>query len=140
MKPTIDTALLIIRSGSQPAAIGSAQNFTGTVLIEPCFDPAESRSFGMAKVTFTPGARTHWHTHPKGQTLVVTSGIGWTQAEGQPRQTIVAGDVIWFPPGVRHWHGATDTAAMSHYAIQEREGESAVTWQEPVENNHYLDL
>lgn len=128
----------ITRAGSQPAAIGSAENFVGTVMVEPVFGATDERNFSMGKVTFLPGARSNWHSHPKGQTLVVISGTGWTQAEDEERQTINAGDVVWCPPGVRHWHGATATTGMSHYAIQEREGDQVVTWQESVEDSQYL--
>ncbi len=128
----------ITRAGSQPASVGPAQYFTGTALVEPVFSPIEGRNFGMAEVTFLPGARSNWHTHPKGQTLVVTSGVGWTQVEGGERQTISAGDVVWCPPGVKHWHGATDTTAMSHLAIHEYEGDSVVEWMEQVTDVQYL--
>jgi quercetin dioxygenase-like cupin family protein len=109
----------IKRAGSQASAKGAAEYFTGTVRIDPLFDPpAPARALGVS-VTFEPGARTAWHTHPLGQTLIVTSGVGWTQCEGEPKAEIRPGDVIWCPPGVRHWHGATPTTAMTHMAIVE---------------------
>ena len=110
----------IKRNGSQPSGKGPAEYFTGTVRIDPLFqapDPARVRG---ASVTFEPGARTAWHTHPLGQTLIVTSGLGWAQRWGGPIEEIRPGDVIWFPPGEKHWHGATPTTAMTHIAIQER--------------------
>ena len=109
----------IRRSGSQPSRKGPAEYFTGAVRIDPLFqapDPARVRG---ASVTFEPGARTAWHTHPLGQTLIVTSGVGWAQAWGGPVEEIRPGDVVWFPPGEKHWHGATPTTAMTHIALQE---------------------
>src|SRR5215203_4365327 len=109
----------IKRSGSQPSAKGPAEWFTGTVRIDPLFDaPVPARAAG-ASVTFEPGARTAWHTHPLGQTLIVTAGCGWAQTEGGPIEEIHPGDVIWFPPQVKHWHGAAPQTAMTHIAIQE---------------------
>jgi len=110
----------IKRSGSQPSRKGPAEYFTGTVRIDPLFqanDPARAVGAG---VTFEPGARTAWHTHPLGQTLIVTAGCGWVQREGGPIEQIHPGDVIWFPPGEKHWHGATYTTDMTHMAIQEQ--------------------
>ena len=109
----------IQRNGSQPSGKGPADYFTGSARIDPLFqapDPARVRG---ASVTFEPGARTAWHTHPLGQTLIVTSGRGWVQAWGGPVEEIHPGDVVWFPPGEKHWHGATPTTAMAHIAIQE---------------------
>src|SRR5262245_48136852 len=109
----------ITRSGSQPSRKGSADYFTGSVRIEPLFQAsAPARAVG-ASVTFEPGARTAWHTHPLGQTLIVTAGRGWAQRWGGPVEEIRPGDVVWFPPGEKHWHGATPTAAMTHFAVQE---------------------
>jgi len=107
------------RAGSQPSAKGSPEFFTGSVRIDPLNAPPAPARVSCASVTFEPGARTAWHKHPLGQTLVVTSGCGWTQCEGEPIVEIRAGDVIWCPPGHRHWHGATPTTAMTHIAIQE---------------------
>jgi quercetin dioxygenase-like cupin family protein len=109
----------ITRAGSKPSGKGPADWFTGTVRIDPLFTaPAQAR-VGGAAVTFEPGARTAWHTHPLGQTLIVTSGVGWVQREGGPVDKIRPGDVVWFQPGEKHWHGATATTAMTHVAIQE---------------------
>ncbi len=127
----------IKRAGSQPSGKGPADWFTGTVRIDPLFaapDPARAQG---AHVTFEPGARTAWHTHPLGQTLIVTSGVGWTQCWGEPKQEIRAGDVIWCPPGHKHWHGATPTAAMTHIAIQEALNGKVVEWMEKVSDEQY---
>src|SRR5215216_207134 len=118
----------IKRSGSQPSAKGPAEWFTGTVRIDPLIDVPEPARIAGASVTFEPGARTAWHTHPLGQTLIVTAGCGWAQREGGPVEEIRPGDVIWFPPGEKHWHGATPTTAMSHIAIQEQLDGRAVEW------------
>jgi quercetin dioxygenase-like cupin family protein len=127
----------IIPNGSRPSGKGPEAYFTGTVRIDPLFNPpAPARAFGAA-VTFEPGARTAWHTHPLGQTLIVTAGCGWVQLEGTPVRTIHPGDVVWIAPGERHWHGATATTAMTHIAIQEMLDGSAVTWMEPVTDDQY---
>jgi quercetin dioxygenase-like cupin family protein len=127
----------IKRSGTRASRKGPAENFTGLVRIDPLFDPPEpARAFG-AMVTFEPGARTAWHTHPLGQTLIVTSGCGWTQCWGEPKEEIRAGDVIWCPPGIKHWHGATATIAMSHIAIVEKLNGKAVDWMETVSDEQY---
>jgi quercetin dioxygenase-like cupin family protein len=127
----------IKRLGSQPSRKGPAEYFTGTVRIDPLFEvPAPGRAAG-ASVTFEPGARTAWHTHPLGQTLIVTSGLGWVQSEGGPIKEIRPGDVVWFPPGLRHWHGATSTTAMTHIAIQEAQDGKAVDWLEQVTDEQY---
>jgi quercetin dioxygenase-like cupin family protein len=122
----------IRRAGSQPSAKGPADWFTGTVRIDPLFAPQDPARVGGALVTFEPGARTAWHTHPLGQTLIVTAGCGWVQREGGKVEVIRPGDVVWFPPGEKHWHGATSTTAMSHIAIQEKLNDSFVDWMEPV--------
>ena len=127
----------IKRSGSQPSGKGPAEYFTGTVRIDPLFqalDPA--RALG-ASVTFEPGARTAWHTHPLGQTLIVVSGCGWAQHEGGLIEEIRPGDVVWFPPDERHWHGATPTTAMTHIAIQEALDGKVVDWMEKVTDQQY---
>jgi quercetin dioxygenase-like cupin family protein len=127
----------IKRNGSRSSLKGPAENFTGSVRIDPLFDPPEpARTFG-ALVTFEPGARTAWHTHPLGQTLIVTSGCGWTQCWGEPKEEIRPGDVIWCPPGKKHWHGATATTAMSHIAIVEKLNGKAVDWMEKVSDEQY---
>jgi quercetin dioxygenase-like cupin family protein len=127
----------IDRAGSRPSGRGPADYFTGTVRIDPLFSPPEPARVAGAHVTFEPGARTAWHTHPLGQTLIVTSGCGWAQREGGPIEDIRPGDVVWFAPGEKHWHGATPTTAMSHIAIQEKQDGSAVTWLEKVSDEHY---
>ena len=127
----------IKRSGSQPSNPGPADWFTGTVQVEPLFNAPEPARAAGARVTFQPGARTAWHTHPLGQTLIVTAGAGWVQQEGGPVEEVRPGDVVWFPPGVRHWHGATATEAMTHIAIQERLDGSTVDWLEQVDAADY---
>ncbi|TDU64532.1 quercetin dioxygenase-like cupin family protein [Prosthecobacter fusiformis] len=128
----------ITRIGSQPSGKGPAEWFTGTVRLDPLFQaPAPARVAG-ASVTFEPGARTAWHTHPLGQTLIVTSGCGWVQREGGSIEEIHPGDVVWFPPHEKHWHGATATTAMTHLAIQEALDGKVVDWMEPVTEEEYL--
>ena len=122
----------IKRSGSQPSAAGTADWFTGTVRIDPLFSAHDPARTAGASVTFEPGARTAWHTHPLGQTLIVTFGCGLVQREGGPVEEIRPGDVVWFEPGEKHWHGATPTTAMTHIAIQEQLDGKAVTWMEQV--------
>lgn len=127
----------IKRSGSQPSAKGPADYFTGTVRIDPLFEaPAPARTSG-ASVTFEPGARTAWHTHPLGQTLIVTAGCGLAQRWGGAIEQIRPGDVVWFPPGEKHWHGATPTTAMTHIAIQEWLDGKPVDWLEQVSDEQY---
>jgi quercetin dioxygenase-like cupin family protein len=127
----------IKRSGSQPSAKGPAEWFTGTVRIDPLFDaPVPARAAG-ASVTFEPGARTAWHTHPLGQSLIVTSGMGRTQRWGGPVEEIRPGDVVWIPPGEKHWHGASPTTAMTHIAIQEKLDGKPVDWLEHVTAEQY---
>jgi quercetin dioxygenase-like cupin family protein len=127
----------IHRSGSRPSQTGSAEYFTGRVRIDPLLGPPDPARVAGALVTFEPGARTAWHTHPLGQTLIVTAGLGWAQVEGGTVEEIRPGDVVWFPPGEKHWHGATATTGMSHIAIQEKQNGSAVTWLEPVTDAQY---
>ena len=127
----------IKRSGSQPSGKGPADYFTGVVRIDPLNNPPEPARVAMALVTFEPGARTAWHTHPLGQTLIVTSGCGWIQRDGRPIEEIRPGDVIWFAPDEKHWHGASPTTAMSHIAIQEKLNGSPVTWMEQVSDDQY---
>jgi quercetin dioxygenase-like cupin family protein len=146
----------IKRGGSQPSRKGPADYFTGTVRIDPLFeapDPARVvgaqsasgkvqsgfpiRSTTINSVTFEAGARTAWHTHPLGQTLIVVSGLGWAQHEGGPVEEIRPGDVVWFPPGEKHWHGASPTTPMTHIAIQEALDGKAVDWMEMVSDDQY---
>jgi quercetin dioxygenase-like cupin family protein len=127
----------IKRIGSRPSVKGPEDWFTGTVRIDPLFQPnAPARTSG-ASVTFEPGARTAWHTHPLGQTLIVTAGCGRAQREGGSIEEIHPGDVVWFPPGVKHWHGATPTTAMTHIAIQEALDGKVVDWMEKVSDEQY---
>ena len=126
----------IKRIGTTPSAKGPAGWFTGTVRIDPLFGPDPDRA-GGALVTFEPGARTAWHTHPLGQTLVVTFGLGWIQREGGPIEEIRPGDVIFFEPHEKHWHGASPTTAMTHIAIQEKLDGKAVDWLEKVTDAQY---
>jgi quercetin dioxygenase-like cupin family protein len=124
------------RAARQPN-VGPANWFTGATTITPLFDPKGASQVGAALVRFEPGARTAWHKHPLGQRLVVLEGMGWTQVEGGPLEIIRTGDVVWCPPGVRHWHGATPTTAMAHIAIQESLEGSPVTWMEHVTDAQY---
>jgi quercetin dioxygenase-like cupin family protein len=128
----------IMRVGTQPSLAGPVDWFTGTVRIDALFQPNETRRASAALVTFEPGARTAWHTHPLGQTLVVTAGCGRAQREGGPIEEIRPGDVIWFPAGERHWHGAAPTTAMSHIATQEQLDGKVVDWAEKVSDAQYL--
>jgi quercetin dioxygenase-like cupin family protein len=128
----------IRRSGAQPSGKGPAEYFTGTVRIDPLFSPPDPARVAGALITFEPAARTAWHTHPLGQTLIVMSGCGWVQREGEAVQEIRPGDVVWFAPGEKHWHGATATTAMSHIAIQEKLNGSPVDWLEHVTDAQYL--
>lgn len=127
----------IRRAGSQASGKGPADWFTGAVRIDPLFSHDDPARVAGAHVTFEPGARTAWHTHPLGQTLIVTAGCGWVQREGGAVEEIRPGDVVWFPPGEKHWHGATATTGMSHIAVQEKLDGSAVTWMEQVSDDQY---
>jgi quercetin dioxygenase-like cupin family protein len=127
----------IKRSGSQPSGKGPADYFTGTVRVDPMHVAPDPARVSMALVTFEPGARTAWHTHPLGQTLIVTAGCGQVQREGGPIEEIRAGDVVWFPPGEKHWHGAKPTTAMSHIAVQESQNGKNVEWMEKVSDDQY---
>jgi len=127
----------ITRAGSKPSGKGPADWFTGTVRIDPLFSAPAPARVGGAVVTFEPRARTAWHTHPLGQTLIVISGVGWVQREGGPIDEIRPGDVVWFPPGEKHWHGATPTTALTHIAIQEVLDGKAVDWLEHVTDEQY---
>jgi quercetin dioxygenase-like cupin family protein len=127
----------ITRAGSQASLKGPAEWFTGTVRVDPLFQAPEPGRVGGGHVTFEPGARSAWHTHPLGQTLIVTSGLGWAQADGGPIEEIRPGDVIWFPAGLKHWHGATPTTAMTHIAITELLDGKNADWMEKVSDEQY---
>jgi len=127
----------IKRSGSQPSTRGSTEYFTGTVRIDPLFQPPEPARVMGAAVTFEPGARTAWHTHPLGQTLIVTAGSGLVQSWNGAVREIWPGDVVWIPPGEKHWHGAKATTAMTHIAIQEQLNGKAADWMEKVSDELY---
>jgi len=127
----------ITRIGSQPSGKGTEDWFTGSVRIDPLFQPNEHRRAAAATVTFEPGARTAWHTHPLGQTLIVIAGVGWVQKEGGPVEEIQPGDVVWFAANEKHWHGATSTQAMTHIAIQEQLNGKVVDWMEKVSDQQY---
>jgi quercetin dioxygenase-like cupin family protein len=127
----------IKRNGSRISNAGSADYFTGTVRIEPLFQASAPARVVCANVTFEPGARTAWHTHPLGQTLIVIAGLGWAQRDGGPVEEIREGDVVWFPPGEKHWHGATATTTMTHIAIQEASDGKTVDWLEKVSDDQF---
>jgi len=128
----------IKRNGSQPSYNGQVDYFTGNVRVDPLFDaPAPARVRG-AYVTFEPGARTNWHAHKLGQTLIVTAGCGRVQRWGGPVEEIHPGDVVWFEPGEKHWHGASPTTPLTHIAIVEKADEAGTSWFEHVSNKHYL--
>ena len=127
----------LIHPGSQPSLKGPAEYFTGTVRIDPLYAPPSPARVSCASVTFEPGARSAWHTHPLGQTLIVTAGCGQVQLWGEAAQTIRPGDVVRIAPGEKHWHGATATTAMSHIAVQEKENGSPVNWMEQVSDEQY---
>lgn len=127
----------IKRVGSEPSNKGPPEWFTGSVRLDPLFQAEEPARGGGTHVTFEPGARTAWHTHPLGQTLIITSGCGWVQEEGGPVEEVHPGDVVWFPPNVKHWHGATATTGMSHIAIQEALDGKIIDWMEHVTDAQY---
>jgi 4-carboxymuconolactone decarboxylase len=136
--PHTDTqTIAIARSGSQPSRQGPVENFTGSVRVEPLFNATAPARASAARVTFERGARTAWHTHPLGQRLVVTAGAGWIQQWGGPIQEIRPGDVVWIPPGQKHWHGASATSSMTHIAIQEHLDGKTVDWMEHVTEGQY---
>jgi len=130
-------AITITRSGSQPSSKGPAEYFTGSVRIDPLFKANDPSRTSGGLITFEPGARTAWHTHPYGQILIVTAGSGWIQQWGAQVAEIRKGDVVWIPPGVKHWHGATATTAMTHIAIQEHLDGKAAEWKEKVSDEQY---
>ncbi|HZQ33431.1 MAG TPA: cupin domain-containing protein [Mycobacterium sp.] len=133
-----NAAMEISPADSRSAAAGPAETFTGEVSVTPLFNPNAFRTFGAASVTFSACARTAWHSHPGGQTLVVTAGSGWVQERGRRKQAIKPGDVIWTPPGVEHWHGGTESTTMTHIAIQETVDGRPVDWLEHVTDEDYL--
>jgi quercetin dioxygenase-like cupin family protein len=140
--PTVATqgrngTMQITRSGSQPSRKGPAEYFTGAVRVDPLFPVREPGRVSAGSVTFEPGARSAWHTHPLGQALIITEGFGWVQREGGPIEEVRPGDVVWFPPGLRHWHGATPTTAMTHIAITESQNGKNVDWMEKVSDEQY---
>jgi quercetin dioxygenase-like cupin family protein len=127
----------IKRAGEHRIDPGASEYFTGAVRIERFIQADAPARVASASVTFEPGARTAWHTHPLGQMLIVTEGLGWAQREGGPKEEIRPGDVVWFPPGEKHWHGATATSFMTHIAVQEAEGGKTVEWLEKVSDDQY---
>jgi quercetin dioxygenase-like cupin family protein len=127
----------IKRNGSRPSGKGPEAWFTGTVRVDPLFQVGDPARLSGGQVTFEPGARTMWHTHPLGQTLIVTSGLGWVQTEGGPIEEARPGDIVWFPPGEKHWHGATATTAMTHIAITESLNGKNVDWMKKVSDDQY---
>lgn len=135
--PALAQGVEVMRNGTRPSASGPAASFTGAVIVNPLFQATEHTRAAGANVSFAPGARTAWHTHPAGQTLVVTAGTGWVQQWGGERQEIRPGDVVWIPPGVKHWHGATATNSMAHTAIQEHVEGEVVDWMEQVTDQQY---
>ena len=132
--------LTVTPNGSQPSSKGPADYFTGTVRVDAPFKGTAPAAVSGATVTFEPGARTAWHTHPLGQTLIVTAGSGWVQEAGKPAQSIKSGDTVWIPPHVKHWHGATAKTAMSHIAIAEVQDGQVVEWMEQVGEEEYPQL
>jgi quercetin dioxygenase-like cupin family protein len=132
-----DQTIVVTRAGSQPSSAGAAENFTGRVRIDSRFQASAPGRASGGIVTFEPGARTAWHTHPLGQTLIVTAGLGLVQEWGGPVQKIRPGDVVWIPPGVKHWHGASPMVAMSHIAIAEALDGKTVDWMEQVSDEQY---
>ena len=131
------SAMQIIRSGTQPSRRGQPEFFTGAVRVDPLASARAPSRVAASYVTFEPGARTAWHTHPLGQTLVVTAGVGWVQQEGGPVEEIRPGDVVWIPPGVKHWHGAAATTGMTHIAITESLDGKSSQWMEKVSDEQY---
>lgn len=130
-------SVIISPAGERTETPGSAENFTGSVSIKPLYGPNGASTGGAGQVTFEPGARTAWHTHPAGQRLIITAGSGWVQEWGGERRSVRAGDVVWFAPGVKHWHGATSTEAMTHIAVQDTIDGSNAGWLEQVTDAQY---
>ena len=136
--PASAQGIEVFTNGSRPTGKGPAETFTGTVMVDPLMGARPQTRVGAGHVTFEPGARSAWHTHPLGQRLIVTAGCGWVKCEDGPKREIRAGDVVVCPPGEKHWHGATETTAMSHIAIQEALDGIAVNWMEKVSDEDYL--
>jgi quercetin dioxygenase-like cupin family protein len=134
-----NSEIVVTRAGSQPSSVGSSENFIGSVRVDSRFKGSGAARISGATVTFEPGARTAWHTHPLGQTLIVTAGVGRVQHWDGPAQEIRPGDVVWIPPGVKHWHGASPAVAMSHIAVSESLDGNGVTWMELVSDKQYRD-
>jgi quercetin dioxygenase-like cupin family protein len=130
-------AMEITRNGSRPSGKGAEAYFTGSVRVDPVFQVGDPVRLNAGSVTFEPGARTAWHTHPLGQTLIITAGLGWVQTESGPIKDLRPGDVVWFPPGEKHWHGATSTTGMTHIAVQESLNGKNVDWLEKVSDAQY---
>ena len=139
VKQTVErkATMKIDRNGSRPSTKGSPDYFSGAVRVEPVFQVGDPMRLNAGSVTFEPGARTAWHTHPLGQTLIITAGLGWVQYDGGSIEEVRPGDVVWFPPGLKHWHGASPTTAMTHIAIQESLGGKNVDWLEKVSDEQY---
>ena len=127
----------ITRGNSQAYRKGPAEYFTGTVRVDSPFSAPPPARVSGGTVTFEPGARTAWHTHPLGQTIIITAGCGWVQVEGGSKEEVRPGDIVWFPPGIRHWHGATATQGMTHIAIAEALDGKVVDWMEKVSDDQY---
>jgi quercetin dioxygenase-like cupin family protein len=127
----------IKRVGSQPSEVPPSNYLTGSVRVDPLYEAPEPSRLHSIQVTFEPGARTAWHTHPVGQLLIVTAGCGWAQTASSPVEEIQVGDVVWFAPGEKHWHGAASSTAMTHIAIQEKLDGSAIAWMEQVSDDEY---
>ncbi|WP_370400657.1 (R)-mandelonitrile lyase [Sulfitobacter sp. JB4-11] len=129
--------MIIHPAGSRPSATAPSEYFTGDVRFDPLISAPEPARLNGVTVTFEPGARTNWHTHPLGQTLIITAGVGRAQTDGKAIQTLRPGDVVWIPPGEKHWHGAAPDCAMTHIALQEAQDGSAADWLEPVTDAQY---
>jgi quercetin dioxygenase-like cupin family protein len=135
--PALAESTEISPNGSRPSTKGAPQNFTGSVTVDPLYAANANTSSLGGLVTFEPGARTTWHTHPAGQVLIIMSGMGWVQEDGGPKREVKPGDVVWFPPGVKHWHGASSTTSMSHIAITNLIDGKNVDWMEHVSDEQY---
>jgi quercetin dioxygenase-like cupin family protein len=136
--PAFAESTVVSRNGSRPTAPGPTQNFTGSVLVDPLYAHNDSTHSVGGHVSFAPGARSAWHTHPAGQILIITDGTGWVQEEGAEKREVKPGDVIWTPPGVKHWHGATATNSMRHIAITNMLNGKNVDWMQQVPDEQYL--